>query len=230
MKSGGAGTSSIGGAGFNMTNPGTLHVRSGTLEVNGLATNAGALTIDAGTTFSTAGNPLLNQGGVRGNGMLQLGGAALTNEALVAPGASPGTLLIDGDFVQTPAGILAIELGGTNPGVTHDLLQITGNAVLDGILNVTNVGTFVPAAGDNFAFMTYNSHTGNFATFQFPVGTQLQASPGATAYAVVSQSAFSGAGMGTEPMTETRRLYDHFLELIPEEAVEKPPRDALICD
>ena len=187
------------------------------LRVDGPTTLSGSIDVK---TSKNAGVALL----------CALLGASGSAAARGAPGASPGTLLINGDFVQTPAGVLAIELGGTNQGVTYDLLQITGNAVLDGVLNVTNVGTFVPAAGDSFSFMTYNSHTGNFATFHFPVGTQLQASPGATAYAVSSPSAFNGAAMGTEPMTETRRLYDHFLELIPEEAVEKPARAALICD
>ena len=98
--------------------------------------------------------------------------------------------------MQTPAGVLAIELGGLAQGATYDFVQVTGNAVLDGILNVTQVGAVVPSTGDRVEFMTFASRTGDFTTFNFPVGSQLQAVPGATSYATLASGPFNPAAVG----------------------------------
>ena len=79
--------------------------------------------------------------------------------------------MVSGDYTQTPAGILAIELGGTSPGVTHDVMQVSGVANLAGTLTSSWFGPFTGSAGDQFAVMTYASRVGNFTTFTPPAGS-----------------------------------------------------------
>ena len=65
-------------------------------------------------------NSILNTGGgtidvqegtVQGSGTV--GGSLVNTSGTVAPGNSPGTLTVDGDFSQAAGGTLAIELAGT---------------------------------------------------------------------------------------------------------------------
>ena len=60
-----------------------------------------------------------------------------TNDGIFAPGASPGTLTVQGDFGSTANARLDIELDGLIQGTEYDLLAITGNADFNGDLQVT---------------------------------------------------------------------------------------------
>jgi hypothetical protein len=91
--------------------------------------------------------------------------ASLLNNADVdvcQPG-SPGLLTIVADYTQTSGGALVVEIGGPNAGTNFDLLNVTGQAALDGTLTVNLVNGFVPNSGDNFAVLTVGSATGVFA-------------------------------------------------------------------
>ena len=60
-----------------------------------------------------------------------------TNTGSFEPGASPGTLSFIGDFTSTATSKLDIELNGTTQGIEYDLLAIEGNAIFNGVVNVT---------------------------------------------------------------------------------------------
>ena len=45
----------------------------------------------------------------------------------------------------------------------YDQLNITGDATLGGTLNISLVNDFIPALGDTFVIITYNSYTGDFS-------------------------------------------------------------------
>lgn len=62
-------------------------------------------------------------------------GTDLFNAGMVAPGESPGTLVVD-DYIQAATGTLEIELAGTIPGEEYDVLDVRGEAQLDGLLSV----------------------------------------------------------------------------------------------
>jgi fibronectin-binding autotransporter adhesin len=107
IKTGGAGSSSL--SGLALTNHGTIDVRSGSIALPANFTNNGTL---AGTgAFAVSGT--------------------LTNAGHMAPGASPGTLTLNGSYAQTAAGSFDVELEGLP---SHDLLLVNGNAALDGTL------------------------------------------------------------------------------------------------
>jgi hypothetical protein len=71
--------------------------------------------------------------------------------------------VINGDFTQTIAGLLDIDIGGVVPGIEHDQLQISGRATLDGTLNLMLLPGFTANANDSFRIMTWGSRTGEFA-------------------------------------------------------------------
>jgi hypothetical protein len=92
----------------------------------------------------------------------------LTNEGDLAPGNSPGTIEITGDFEQTADGHLVMELAGTTPGTLHDQLLVAGQATLGGELRVELIDGFTPSAGDVFDLFDWGSAVGAFDSLSLP--------------------------------------------------------------
>jgi fibronectin-binding autotransporter adhesin len=135
-----------------LSNSGLVQVGAGTLNFSGVyAQTAGTTEVQAGATLQT-GTLSLNGGSLVGNGTIA---GTVANHAVVAPGASPGTLTINGDYVQASNGVLNIQVGGTTPGTEYDRLLVSGNVTLDGSLNVLPINSFVPAAGNAFQVLTF---------------------------------------------------------------------------
>jgi T5SS/PEP-CTERM-associated repeat protein len=79
-------------------------------------------------------------------------------------GHSPGTLTIDGDYSQETGGTIVVELDGMAPGAGFGQLVVTGDASLDGTLDVSLAPGFVPQVGTTFDIVTAASVSGMFAT------------------------------------------------------------------
>lgn len=160
------------GSGFNVINTnaavqidaaisgsgGVIQNGSGTLILNGMSTYAGPTTVNSGMlevgdaqhdTASISSNVTVNSGGeLRGHGTIN---GNVINNGTIAPGGSIGILNINGNFIQSPTGVLAIEIGST-PG-SYDQLNISGVANISGalIINASAAGsTFVPGQTYNF--------------------------------------------------------------------------------
>jgi hypothetical protein len=156
-----------------VTNEGTIKVALGsTLEViadsNGLVqTNGGAGppvtqvdgTLEIPNGFELQAGLLKGTGMVRGN-VDNTGGA-------VAPGDSPGILRIQGDYAQGAAGALDVLLAGLTPGAEYSQLDVTGNASLDGTIDVTKAASFNLALDDTFTVLGFGSLTGDFVSFDY---------------------------------------------------------------
>jgi hypothetical protein len=83
--------------------------KNGKLEVIGARVTVGAV------DFPPPGTVRVGAGGrLKGSGRVQ-GKIEVVNGGFVSPGASPGTLTIEGDFVQQVGGRLEVEIGGTTP-------------------------------------------------------------------------------------------------------------------
>jgi hypothetical protein len=160
-KSSGSGISyvSSNGPGAEFNNTGTVEVASGTLAFNGPFTQTAGLTsLNGGTIRSTS--PLNILGGtVEGTG--QLVGDILNQGGIISPGFSPGILTIDGDYTQGPDGRLLMEIAGWQPG-QFDVLNITGTAYLDGLLEITLLNGFWPTTDYTFDFLNCGSCVGTF--------------------------------------------------------------------
>ena len=59
-------------------------------------------------------------------------------------------LLIGGDYTQTAAGTLEVEIGGLNAGTDYDVMRVFGNAVLAGVLDIDLINGFDPTAAAFF--------------------------------------------------------------------------------
>lgn len=159
----GAGTTTTIGAIF--TNAGAVHVSEGTLAFTNIYTQSGGLLLLNGGAVSTSGVLDIQNGSLMGAGTVT--GAVANNGALV-PGLSAGQLEITGDLTLGSASQLAIELGGTAPGVSYDVISEAGSAALNlnGMLVLTFLNAFQNsiANSDLFTIVTSNAPiTGAFS-------------------------------------------------------------------
>jgi subtilase-type serine protease len=186
---GNIGQASLVGGNNTLINNGLVSadVMGGTLSIVAPA-NAGSL-LNNGTLQATAGSTLalptnfVNNGWMKGTGTLALAGT-LTNDGTLAPGNSPGTLGLTGNYVQGATGVFAVELQSL---ASHDLFNVSGTAAVGGTLalscfgacsfNVGDVVTILDAVGDlsgSFASITLNGFaTGAFTVVYDAVGDKV---------------------------------------------------------
>jgi hypothetical protein len=127
----------------------------------GFPSNVGVITL---TNTSLSNNTIYNDGGR----IVSPGG--LTADFVNAGGAfrpsssptQPGSLTITGTFTQTAAGALEFLLAGLTPATQFDQLNVNGQAVLAGSLNISVTANFTPTLGQSFRIINYTSHTGSF--------------------------------------------------------------------
>ncbi|MDE2515499.1 MAG: autotransporter domain-containing protein [Rhodospirillales bacterium] len=133
----------------------TATVQSGTLEVGDASHATATLSGDA-TILS--GGTLMGHGTIGGN---------VTNGGDVHPGGSIGILHIGGNYTQSSAGTLSIEItpnAAAGPGIGYDQLAVAGTASLAGTLAVLDdAGTY--SVGSRYTVLTAaGGRTGSFAT------------------------------------------------------------------
>ncbi len=132
------------------------------LNLNGnMLTKTGAGTMSINNTVNTGGGSVVVAGGVLdGNGTVN---GDLTNSGgAVAPGNSPGTLSITGDYLQT-AGSLLMEIDGQAADTQHDVLDVSGTLTINGG-RLDLVTGFTPAVGNTFDILNFASSSGAFDT------------------------------------------------------------------
>lgn len=127
--------------------PGGLFVQTLTL--------ADGAQVDAGSLHVNAGGQIHGSGGISGD---------VVNDGVIGPGdtfnpfatATPaiGLLDVSGNYDQIAGSTLQIDLDANAAGATCDLLQATGLAQLDGLLELRLFGNYTPMAGDNFTVLT----------------------------------------------------------------------------
>jgi len=151
----------------------TVHGAQGSIGYNpniGGATNVSIVnlgTINAdvtGRTIQLEAVSTLNSGNLKATGGILNIIGDLGNAGTLSPsaGASGGATAVSGNFTQTPAGNLIINIGGLTAGTQFGQLNVSGSATLAGTVAVKLVNSFVPTAGNNFQFLTCGSHTGTF--------------------------------------------------------------------
>jgi len=161
----------LGSAQEIFTNFGTV-AKSGGADTTNLALqleNDGVIAIHSGTLKFTGALNNNVSGIISGNSTLDVVSAAFTNSGTVSPGASPGFLTVNGNYSQDSLAVLDIEIGGLTTGSEYDRLAVTNDAQLDGTLNLTFANFFLPATGDSFEVLTYNSLSDTFAAVNMPL-------------------------------------------------------------
>ena len=87
-------------------------------------------TVELNNGIVSTGNLELAGGTLLGKGVVLVGGQ-LTNAGVIAPGMSAGVITVsEGNYFQTAAGKLAIEIGGTSPFAFDRLNIVNGSATL----------------------------------------------------------------------------------------------------
>ncbi|MGE3182899.1 MAG: autotransporter outer membrane beta-barrel domain-containing protein, partial [Phycisphaerae bacterium] len=108
-------------------------------------------------------------GAVTGVGALDVDGTVIVNAGgSIAPGLSPGVLTINGNLQLEQGSMLRMEIAGLAPTQT-DLLRVSGNASLNGELQVRFLDGFLPRTRDAFEFIEIDgTHAGSFERVEFP--------------------------------------------------------------
>jgi hypothetical protein len=157
-------TLDLGGAGLlRVTN--RVNVRSnGRIFMNGgsMIVGTGAATPVADTLHVTAGGFLAGDGRVVGD-VINAGG-------IVVPGASPGELVIEGDYTLGIDGRLIIEIAGTGIG-EYDVLNILGTAIFDvgSTIDLKFINGFAPSTDDTFDFLKAYAFSGDMNLLNFNI-------------------------------------------------------------
>jgi hypothetical protein len=147
----------------------TLNFSIGThiLTAESSVSGDGNVLFSGGTTFvdgtlAAGGGISVQQGTLSGTGTLT---GDVLNAGQINPGriGGPGILTIAGNYAQTSTGILTIEIGGLTPGDDFDRLSVSGQATLNGTLNVGLIRGFRPSDGDSFPILTFGSESGDFS-------------------------------------------------------------------
>jgi fibronectin-binding autotransporter adhesin len=137
----------------NFVNQGTIDIQgSGILAVSGGKTytqQAGGVTrlSAAGSTLTLTGGMAITGGTLQGIGTVD--GDVTNSGGTVAPGNSPGTLTINGNFTQNGTGVYMEEIDGPAPG-QFDKLQVIGTATLGGTLIIGSTNGYQAPDGQFF--------------------------------------------------------------------------------
>ncbi len=203
------GSEIVGGAEVAIQSDGRLTLAGGTLQANSLTINPGGQWLylagdaDLGTGLTNRGSaafigvnldqPIHNDAGsttdiigdvtftapVSGPGAFYGSGTAHFDGGF-SPGASPGVVPFEGGVEFGIANLLEIELGGLAAG-EFDRLEIAGDVILDGTLDVQLLDAFMPTAGDTFEILDVGGTlSGQFvglaegALIEFDTGVPLQ--------------------------------------------------------
>jgi autotransporter-associated beta strand protein len=146
-----------------------IKTNSGTVVLTGDNTALGGTTVESGTLLLN--NPGILEKAVTVNGGIFGGDGTVNNNltvngGVVAPGSSPGTLTIAGNFALNAGGTLQVELFGPTLNSQYDQLALTGaghTITLAGALNVLTTNSL--PVGTTFVIITNAGSTAVSGTF-----------------------------------------------------------------
>lgn len=144
------------GAGSRLSAVEAIHVGGNRPDAGG----AGLLNVSDGAEVSAALLWVSSTGTLTGGGGVIV--ADVENAGTVAPGNSPGTLHVTGNYTQTATGILEIEIAGTEAGLQYDQLLVSGNVFLNGALALTILDDFSFGLNQRFGIIQGQSISGIF--------------------------------------------------------------------
>ena len=111
----------------------------------------------------TNGAAVLAQGSFTGN---------VLNQGTLGFWDAPSVITIVGNYTQSAAGTLDIDLGGTSSS-QYDQLLVSGTATLAGTLDVDLIDDFSIGLAEEFQVVTYDALSGTFTTDEYPSGVTL---------------------------------------------------------
>ncbi len=127
------------------------------------ANGSGSVPNGGGALEITNGAAVLAQGTFTGN---------VLNEGTLGFWDTPSVITIVGNYTQSAAGILDVDLGGTSSS-QYDQLLVSGTATLAGTLDVDLIDAFSIGLAEEFQVLTYDVVSGTFTTDEYPTGVTL---------------------------------------------------------
>jgi len=152
----------VGGTGGSLTKIGlgTLDLTGTNIYTGDSNINGGVLKVDGSITSNTFVN---HDGTLAGTGTIH--GNVTNNGGTVRPGDAPGTLTVAENYTQQSSGILLIDIVGHSPG-QFSVLNVLGNASLNGALDPVLLNGFIPMIGQSFVFLDYSNLSGAFSSIE----------------------------------------------------------------
>jgi hypothetical protein len=156
--------------------PGTLNATNGYAidfaealtgfgTVNSSNTLAKRATVNGTVQGNSAAQPITLTGWIKGDGSFN----NVSFTGTFDPGLSP-TLSTVGSIGFGPTSTLIMELGGTNRSMPteYDAILASGTLTLNGVLQVSLINGFAPAAGNSFDILDWGTLSGTFSTLNLP--------------------------------------------------------------
>jgi subtilase family serine protease len=193
-----------------LTNEGSMVLEAGALVLgqNGLLQNKGTFEVKDGTYISLTDN-LTRQTIVNKGTFLKASGSGtaninvnLRNEGKVQIEA--GTLRVNGDYYQPESGILEIGISGTQAGQFGNM--VVGGAWLDGAFIATIAEDFTPPVNASWAVFTFSNKSGDFRSYDLPVGFVVDWLANQLSLKVVTDFAIASVQPANIPNTDTVQI------------------------
>jgi hypothetical protein len=168
---------------------------TGTLVLNGVNTVEREMVLSAGA--------LMGDGSVR---TLRTEG-----NSLISPGQpnAAGLFTVEANLSVGVLTTLLFELGGAGRGIGYDALNVGGQLLRSGIVEVELLGSFMPTAGNSFDLIDFSSVSGTFSQLrlpELPLGLEWDTSAfAATGVISVIPEPGSALGLLAAPMLLLRR-------------------------
>ncbi len=137
-------------------------IAAGKLVNNGLITMVGG-TGPGGLILPPPTLVIAQTGNLSGTGFIT---GAVTNFGTIGPGNTTGTLTINGLYQQMAGSTLDILIGGPGAG-QFGQLDVNGEALLGGTLDVSTLASFDPESGEVFELLS-GKISGNFTVVDLP--------------------------------------------------------------
>ncbi|GAO53463.1 hypothetical protein NMD1_00469 [Novosphingobium sp. MD-1] len=169
----------------SITGTGTLAKSgSGSLVLSGTSAIQSATTISAGRlavngTLATGGLSVASGAVLSGSGTISMAGngiLAIANGATLAPGNSPGTLIVNGSATLASGATMAVDIDGASWSAaggagSYDRLVVNGTVTLGGTVVPTLRGitgsatnSYTPALGSRYTIVSATAVKGTFDT------------------------------------------------------------------
>jgi filamentous hemagglutinin family protein len=143
---------------------------SGNQEVKSLTSLSSLHLADASSIKINTNFTLFNKTSLSGNGTVTTN--LFTNEGLIKPGNSPGSISIMGDYVQTDRGELEMEIKNES-STGYDRLNISGNAKLGGTIKFVAINGYQPSPTFQPDFLQAKSYESAFKNVDSSESPQL---------------------------------------------------------
>ncbi|MCP4040755.1 MAG: hypothetical protein GY731_02210, partial [Gammaproteobacteria bacterium] len=170
----GADAKTLGGT-RTLSNAGTIAFNGAGDILGGVAntiTNLATGTLDIQSDLNV-GAPVVNNGFLDLNNSLLAVADSFTNGGTIDVGT--GTLTILGDLTLNPSSVINIAIEGPNQGMEYGWIDVTGDGNLNGSLDVSLAGGFLPDNGDVFEPLTCGgSCLGSFASENLPADFSME--------------------------------------------------------